>query len=73
MNYDMEINNAKAIIKRNNLNSKYYRDVLDTAYFEKLEANNHALKEAKKVFELNAEYEKPNPNRVGCLLKHQAS
>ena len=71
-NYSVEIANAEHFIKRQTINAHYHTDVLDKAYFNKVETNIIGLLAAKKVFELNAEYEKPNPNRISFLLKHQA-
>jgi len=72
MDYSIEIANAKHFIKRKTLCANYHTNVLDKPYFNKIETNIIGLINAKAVFELNAEYEKQNPNRVSCLVKHQA-
>ena len=72
MNFSIEIANAKHFIKRGMIRANHHADVLDKPYFNKIETNIIGLINAKAVFELNAEYEKPSPNRVSCLLKHQA-
>jgi len=73
IDYSIQINNTNRFIKALNLVLKYSVTFLDVERKAEIERQKTALSEAVKVFELNAEYEKPNPNRVSFLLKHQAS